>query len=89
MTISSWSASNVTVRCRAGSSCRPLAISRVHLRDPVRGAGKAVAVGVLADREQELADGASRSGAVDPFAVAGTARRRRSHLLPAGRYSTM
>ena len=56
-TISSWSASNVTDRGgapdpRAGRS----QISRVHLRDAVRRAQQAVAVGIFADREQELAD---------------------------------
>ena len=62
MTISSWPASNVTVRCRAGSSCSPAKISAYIARDPVGRATQPVAVGVLTDRDQDLAHRALRSG---------------------------
>ncbi len=47
---------------------------RVHLRDPVRRAEEAVAIGVFADREQDLAH-----GSLDAFDV--DARVRRDVLL--------
>ena len=52
ITISSWLASNVTVRCRAGSSSQAGEDLLVHPRDTVRRAHEPVAIRVLADRDR-------------------------------------
>ena len=81
-TSSSWSASNVVVSTCAGSTRRP-ANSSAYARATRAGVcTQAVAVGVLADRDQDLAH-----GLLDPAEVDGLLDRRagRACRRPAGR----
>ena len=55
MTISSWSASKVTWRWDVGVLAEPGADLRVHPGHRARGVEEAVAVGVLADGDEDLA----------------------------------
>ena len=74
-TISSWPRSNVVVSTSSGRWCRPAEHLAVGPGDPGRGVPQAVAVGVLADREQQLADrAATRSSSNGPIGSYGEAR---------------
>ena len=73
MTISSWSASNVTCEVLVGDLAQPGEDLLVHAGHPGRRVDQAVAVGVLADREQDLPHGrldAGRSTAGWSFGLA-------------------
>ena len=58
-TISSWPRSNVVVSTSSGSCQQPGEYLLVGPGHPRRGLAQALAVGVLTDRDEQLADGAS------------------------------
>ena len=71
--ISSWPASNVVVS--TSSAEQPHAGQQLGVRpgDPGRGLAQPLAVGVLADRDQQLADGRLGAGLVEVGDVAAAA----------------
>ena len=89
MTISSWSASNVTVRWRDGSSWRPAKISSYMCATRAGVRTQAVAVGVLADRLEDLAhralDARCRSAWRPASCGPAAADARLGHADPPGR----
>ena len=85
MTISSWSASNVVFRYDDGSSWRPAKISLVHPGHAGRRVEQTVAIGVLADGDEDLAAPPARCGQVHGC---GPGRRRLvavGHVVVPGR----
>ena len=74
-TISSWPRSKVVASTSSGSCRSPANISRVRAGHPGRGVPQALAVRVLADRDQQLADGGRGPRLVE----LGDASRHRAH----------
>ena len=77
-TISSWSASNVTTRWLRRILVQPAEDLGVHLGDAPRRAQQAVAVGILADRDEDLAHGLLDPGEIDAFGTASSVTRHSS-----------
>ena len=65
---SSWFSSNVVSSTSSGSMYRPAKIS-VGAGDPGRGVAQALPVGVLADRDEQLADRGLGAGLVEAVHV--------------------